>query len=63
MGTHYNHINSNMYPLCFEQNVKNNTIFNLKIIIFTAFKNHCILHGRVYVIKVDISHNAVSKSD
>ena len=29
---------------------KNITIFHLKIIIFTAVKNCCILHGRVYVI-------------
>ena len=25
--------------------------FQLKIIIFTAVKNHCILHGRVFVMQ------------
>ena len=24
----------------------------LKIVIFTAVKNHCILHGRVFVMKI-----------
>ena len=24
--------------------------FQLKIVIFTAVKNHCILHGRVFVM-------------
>ena len=32
------------------KNKKNITIFHLKIIIFTAVKNCCILHGRVFVI-------------
>ena len=29
---------------------KNITIFHLKIIIFTAVKYHCILHGHVFVM-------------
>ena len=29
---------------------KNITIFHLKIIIFTAVKNHCILHGHIFVL-------------
>ena len=29
---------------------KNITIFHLKIIIFTAVKNHCILHGHVFLM-------------
>ena len=32
------------------KNKKNITIFHLKITIFTAFKNRCILHGRVFVM-------------
>ena len=34
----------------FEQNKKNVTIFHLKIIIFTAVKNCCILYGHVFVM-------------
>ena len=26
-------------------------IFQMKIVIFTAVKNRCILHGRVFVMK------------
>ena len=32
------------------KNKKNVAIFSLKITIFTAFKNRCILHGRVFVM-------------
>ena len=32
------------------KNKKKNTIFHLKINIFTAVKNHCVLHGRVFVM-------------
>ena len=32
--------------------MKNNTIFHLKIIIFTAMKYHSILHGRVCVMLI-----------
>ena len=36
--------------LCFEQNKKNIKTFHLKIIIFTAFKNRCILHRYVFFV-------------
>ena len=35
------------------KNKKNIKIFQLKIIIFTAVKNCCILHGRVFVMMND----------
>ena len=38
--------------LCFEQNKKNITFSHLKITIFTAVKNHSILHGHVIVMYV-----------
>ena len=34
------------------RNKKNITIFHLKIIIFTAVKYWCILHGRVFVMYI-----------
>ena len=41
-----------MYPqsMFLGQNKKNIKIFHLKIIIFTAVKICCILHGRVFVM-------------
>ena len=41
-----------MYPrsIFCAKNKKNITIFHLKIIIFRAVKNHCVLHGRVFVM-------------
>ena len=30
--------------------IQNLIIFHLKIIIFTAVKTHCVLHGRVFVM-------------
>ena len=39
------------------KNKKKITIFHLKIIIITAVKNHCILHGRVFVM---VYYGAVS---
>ena len=30
--------------------MKKDKIFQLKIVIFTAVKNRCILHGRVFVM-------------
>ena len=40
---------SNVYTMYFlSKNKKNITIFHLKMIIFTAVKNHSILHGRVF---------------
>ena len=36
--------------LCFEQKHEKVMHFQLKILIFTAVKNRCILHGRVFVM-------------
>ena len=36
------------HNLCFEQKYENSQKIKLKIIIFTAVKNRCILHGRVF---------------
>ena len=33
------------------KNMKNVKIFQLKIVIFTAVKNRCMLHGRVSVLR------------
>ena len=44
-----------MYPrsmLTAKKNKKNITLFHLKIIHFTAVKNHCVLHGHVFVNRV-----------
>ena len=41
------------------KNKKNITIFHLKIIIFTAVKNCCILHGRVIVMRYSVSLSAI----
>ena len=45
------------HNLCFEKNMKIIKKFQLKIVIFTAVKYCCILHGRVFVMhpKVIIS--------
>ena len=36
--------------ICFEQKYENSQKIHLKIVIFTAVKNRCILHGRVFVM-------------
>ena len=33
-------------------------IFQLKIVIFTAFKNRCILHGRVFVMLPSVQNKS-----
>ena len=38
------------YFLIFEQKYENNNKNQRKIVIFTAVKNHCILHGRVFLM-------------
>ena len=50
------------HDLCFEQNKKNITVFHLKIVIFTAVKNRCILHGRVFVMCIG-STGCLRKTD
>ena len=38
------------HNLCLSKNKKNIKYFELKIIIFTSFKNLCIIHGHVCVM-------------
>ena len=38
------------HNLCFEQNMKIVKKIQLKIIVFTALKNHCKSHRRVFVM-------------
>ena len=58
MGTRCTH------DICFEQKYENSKKNQLKIVIFTAMKIRCILHGRVFVmdgkdfISVLISHRS-----
>ena len=39
-----------MPKICFEQKYENSQETQLKIVIFTAMKNRCILQGRVFVM-------------
>ena len=51
-----------MYPqymFCFEQKYENNKNNQLKIVIFTAVKNGCILHGRVFVMHPGVNLHPV----
>ena len=49
--------------LCFMQKKKENiTIFHLKIIIFTVWKNHRILHGHVSVMTEKYKYNIICSS-
>ena len=43
-----------MYPqsMFYSKNKKNITFFHLKIIIFTALKNHSVWHGHVFVMEI-----------
>ena len=36
---------------CLEQKYENSQRFSKKIVIFTAVKNRCMLHGRVFVMR------------
>ena len=38
------------YNICFEENMKKVIKIPLKIVIFTAVKYPCILHGHVFVM-------------
>ena len=40
------------HNLCLRKNRKITSFFSSKINILTAFKNHCILHRHIYVIKL-----------
>ena len=47
--------------LCFEQKKKRKYhLFHLKIIIFTAFKNLCIMHGHVCLMYIHVVSKASS---
>ena len=37
------------------KNKKNFILFHLKIISFTAFKNHCILHRHVFIMTIHMN--------
>ena len=39
------------HNICFEQKYENSKTNQLKTVIFTAVKNPCMLHGRVFVMK------------
>ena len=43
--------------ICFEQNDENSKKNQLKNVIFTAVKNRCILHGRVFVMVLNIRND------
>ena len=38
------------HNICFDQKYENSKKNQLKIVIFTAMKNRCVLHGRVLVM-------------
>ena len=38
------------HNICFEQKYENSKHNKLKIVIFTAVKYRCILHGRVFIM-------------
>ena len=54
MGTRYNRLNEAVltctHNICLEQKYETSKRNQLKIVIFTAVKNRCILHGRVFVM-------------
>ena len=39
------------HNLCFRAKIRKLSIFYIKNFIFTAMKNHCILHGHVFIMK------------
>ena len=41
------------HNICFEQKYENSKKNQLKIVIFTAVKKRCLLHGRVFVMFFD----------
>ena len=53
MGTRYNRHNEAVltctHKICFEQKYENSKK-KMEIVIFTAVKDRCILHGRVFVM-------------
>ena len=54
MGTRKNRLNEAVltctHNICFEQKYENSEKNQLKIVIFSAVKNRCILHGHVFVM-------------
>ena len=55
VGTRWNRLNEAVLTctqnICFGQKYENSKNIQLKIVVFTAMKNRCILHGRVFVMK------------
>ena len=66
MGTRYNRLSEAVltctHNLCFEQKYEKSKKLSPKIVIFTAVKNHYMLHGRVFVMN-DIDRNSVKQSE
>ena len=54
MGTRKNRLTKAVltctHNICFEQKHEKKKKNQMKIVIFTAVKNRCILHGRVFVM-------------
>ena len=54
MGSRYNCLSEVVltctHDLLFQQKCKNGNINQMKIVIFRAVKNRCILHGRDFVM-------------
>ena len=54
MGTRENRLTEAVltctHNLCFEKTMKISIIFQLKMVTFTAVKNHCMLHRHVFVM-------------
>ena len=55
MGTCYEAVLTCTHNICFEQKYEKGKKNQLKIVIFTAMKNRCILHGRAFVMGCALS--------
>ena len=44
------------HNICFEQRYKKVEKNKLKIVIFTAVKNRCKSHGRVFIMTLSVHH-------
>ena len=65
MGTRKNRLNVAVitctHNVCFEQKYENSKKKRkLKVVIFTALKNRCILHGYVFVMCTARQYNSIS---
>ena len=56
MGSRQNRLNEAVltctHNIYFKQKYENSKKNQLKIVIFTAVKNRCILHGRIFVMQL-----------